>query len=665
VTASLRVAWCLAIALAAGVRGWNALAGPLLWGYDAGGHLQYVLHLDVYRALPWADQGWSLFHPPLHYGLGWLLAQAGSGGILMRGLSLLGGGLSLATAACAAWWVGRAAPGRAELPLVAFCAVAFLPVQLAVGNMPGNEMTQSLLAVAAFTSFAAGELRGGPAWRRDLRSGLWLGLALLAKHNAVLSLAALSASPLLLSLFEAAPRRALVRGAGRAALIGGVALLLAAPVYLRNVAAFGTPFPAAGDVFPLVSWIESQQPPGERSLGDYLSFPPRLFVEPDPLAPHLLRSVWGSVYLSAWAETHLEPPEATRPRELRVRGVLAALGLLPTLLALAGALLVVRDARRGRLLASAVPLRALGLPLLALTAAGVAGMLVFSWRVPTWAALKASYLLPLSLPFAFFLCRALEALADRARLRSLLLALLSVTALAAAAVSAAGLVLPARPDSISAAAVHYYFGEYERARAVLTRLAGDDPSAPLLDALAAVELADDRAERALELYGQAAAAAGAEDAARQQSAAVARALAGDLGHARAELDALVRRTSAPGALANRGALRAAAGDLAGAERDLAAAVAAEPGLGVAWWSLAEVRERRRGPAAARESWQQAARVACAAPRGPVAGTGVVGFTPGRDLLLLFDASGLRPALPAVHRGACAALSRRAQEPRDG
>jgi hypothetical protein len=120
VTASLRVGWGLAIALALAVRGWNALAGPLLWGYDAGGHLGYVLYLDVYRSVPLADQGWSLFHPPLHYALGWLLAQLGSGELLMRGLSVQASALSLATAACAAWWVRRVAPGRAELPLVAF-----------------------------------------------------------------------------------------------------------------------------------------------------------------------------------------------------------------------------------------------------------------------------------------------------------------------------------------------------------------------------------------------------------------------------------------------------------------------------------------------------------------------------------------------------------------
>ena len=82
--AALIAGWIAVLGSAVGVRLWNAWAGPLMWGYDAWGHVAYVIFLDIYRAVPWADQGWSYFHPPLHYALGWLLAQAGSGEVLMQ-----------------------------------------------------------------------------------------------------------------------------------------------------------------------------------------------------------------------------------------------------------------------------------------------------------------------------------------------------------------------------------------------------------------------------------------------------------------------------------------------------------------------------------------------------------------------------------------------------
>ena len=62
------------------VRLWNAFTGSLLRGYDDLGHVGYILYLDLYRSVPWADQGWSYFHPPLHYAVGWALAQLDSPG---------------------------------------------------------------------------------------------------------------------------------------------------------------------------------------------------------------------------------------------------------------------------------------------------------------------------------------------------------------------------------------------------------------------------------------------------------------------------------------------------------------------------------------------------------------------------------------------------------
>ena len=190
----LRLGWIAALAAAAGVRLWNALTGPLMWGYDAWAHVAYAIFLDIYRAVPWADQGWSYFHPPFHAALGWLLAQPGSGEGLMRGLALLGSAASLGTAGLAAWLVQRVSPRPRGLPLLAFASVAFLPVHFFVSPMPGNEMTLTFLTSAAVAVYIANEGRERPRLAPAAAAGCLLGLALLTKFSGVTALAALGAA---------------------------------------------------------------------------------------------------------------------------------------------------------------------------------------------------------------------------------------------------------------------------------------------------------------------------------------------------------------------------------------------------------------------------------------------------------------------------------------
>ena len=59
----LRAAWTASLVAAIGLRLWNALAGPMLYGYDGWAHVAYVLFLDQYQAIPYADQGWCARTP--------------------------------------------------------------------------------------------------------------------------------------------------------------------------------------------------------------------------------------------------------------------------------------------------------------------------------------------------------------------------------------------------------------------------------------------------------------------------------------------------------------------------------------------------------------------------------------------------------------------------
>ena len=125
----------------------------------------------------------------------------------------------------------------------------------------------------------------------------------------------------------------------KASLAGAKALVVAGPFYLRTLLEYGTPFQLSRDFPPMLD-IELLQPPGERSLRDYVGVPPKMFAEPAFDTPHMQRSVWGNLYLNMWCDnygasqipiTGWDSPEARGDAILRT---FALLGLAPTLLAL-------------------------------------------------------------------------------------------------------------------------------------------------------------------------------------------------------------------------------------------------------------------------------------------------------------------------------------------
>ena len=648
--------WGVALGVAVGVRLWNALEGPRMWGYDAWGHVAYVLFLDLYASLPWADQGWSYFHPPLHYGLGWLLAQAASGEVLMRGLSLLGSAASLGTAGLAAWLARAVAPQRPGLALAAFVAVACLPVHYFMSPMPGNQLTACFLSAATLCALIWNESRPRASLGGAALVGLLAGLALLSRFSGLLVLCVALASLGLRPLMQGAWSDTFGRVAARGALTAALALALAAPYYARNLAEFGVPFQLSRD-FELVTSVEKDQPPGRRTVSHFWRLPLAAFTDPNPLAPHLLRAVWPSVYLNVWADTYRES-DVTRALEAeknrrRSTTLLALLGLLPSLLFAVGGVLALGDTIRGRR-------RSVYLPLLVQTAASLAAFALFAWQVPIWSALKASYLFGLSLPFALFLARALEAALARGPSWSgpLLGTALAVVAAAASVVAVDGLVLPRRFDAPATGAVHFYFGETAEARRIYGRLAGGARyPVPWLDNLAAVELAEGDASQARRLYQRAVeleSRSGRSDPYRVGRLAVAAALDGDLDASLALFDEVIAESPRPELLANRGAVRATAGDLLRAEVDLRAALDGAPGQLPAWLNLVEVLRRQHKADAAERARVGAEQQRRRPPRGYPYGVGtgeVLEWGVARRGLLLFDAQGLRLATPQFYREA--------------
>ena len=600
--------WLAASLVLVAVRGWNVLRGPLLQGYDDFALIGYVLFLDRYAALPWADQGWSYFHPPLHYLLGWGLAQFDDAVVLVRGLAFVSSAASLGVAALAAWVTRLASPGRPGLALLAYVSVGLLPVYLYSSNTAGNELTAAFLATLGFALFIANECRVRPTRARAAGAGLAIGLALLTKVSALLVLGAIGLALLWRAIIErTGHERSSVTARGIA--VAGVALLISSPFFARNLVEYGS-LSRLGTNFPETARIERSQPPGSRSWVDFIYVPVGLFENARPDQEPLVHSVWGSAYVQTWADVRPGWNVVWQQGPIQQgRRTLLLLGLAPTLLVLAGSVLAVGDVRRGRR-------RAVYIPLLSMAALSLAAYVWFALTVPRFSALKATYLLGLTLPYAAFLTRAVEGLATRRRAWPLLASLLVVGAgVASAVVNTSGWVVPRLLNQGSIAALHFYFGDLDAAQRSSTRwLRFGWFRTEWRDNLADIALARGRPSQARDHYAAEPPEAGASPF-RWNSLAVATALAGNRETAIALFDQAIVAGAGEVGYANRGTVRAALGDLTAADDDLREAARLNPNLAPVWQTRAEILSRSNRTDAANDARAAAKRATRATPRG--------------------------------------------------
>ncbi len=233
----------------------------------------------------------------------------------------------------------------------------------------------------------------------------------------------------------------------------------------------------------------------------------------------MLDSVWPNVYLNMWYDTSragqfpFNRYVVANPKIQAFTIGMAAVGLIPTALALLGAgFSARRTLRRGEYALAErgsehhrdgaqedgeSSLREedddtlVDATLLLLAAFSLLAFVFFSWQVPTFAALKSSYLFNLSLPFGFFTARAVERLADTGWSGSSRAAAGAVGLAAAisAVVFTSGLLYPIPSESVQGGAVKTLFADYATARHAYLGNA-QDPRASIhrvVEPLAAIE----------------------------------------------------------------------------------------------------------------------------------------------------------------------------------
>lgn len=379
---------CLGVA----IRIHNAVSYPQRWGFDGLFNERYVGRLLESFSLPAPDSDWSTAHPPLFYylsaGLGRLLGITESlDAVIPARLSSSMIGLTMTV--LAVWLVRRVAPGEPRRALFAGGLVLFLPPQIYMSAMLNEEILAATFTSIALVGVCAEGMRATPgerAWLRDAGIGLAAGLALLTKLTGVLVIAAVLATYAWWGLREKQWLVAIRRGA----IVGVVALLVGGWFYGRNLALYGYLYPQDLATHELMF----DMPPGERHVSDYLRIPIATFTDPQVLNPDLLHSVWGSTYVTLWYEGHGHFLPKNEPAVARLGTALLALALLPTLAFGIGFFRAVRRGWRDP--------RSPDVPMVSLVVLTILGYVVFTWNNPWFATVKASYLLGISIPFAYF-----------------------------------------------------------------------------------------------------------------------------------------------------------------------------------------------------------------------------------------------------------------------
>ncbi len=385
--------------LAVAVRIHSAFLYAPLYDFDGPGHALNVLAIHRGRLPDVAT--WAGFHPPLYYALGALVWALLPEAVPVHvGLRLLSGAAGLALAVIVWRTLARlvSAPDAAIAGVVVFCS----PVFTIASDMLGNEMLCACFVTAALSRLVAVPWEVTDNLRHAVVTSLFLVGGLLTKSTALIAVPVCAGFYAL--GYRGRPARALVA----AALVGGLPLLAASPHYARLLHASGGSLLSVVSGAALTPEVQREmrvQPPGERHLRDYLTLPPATFLSPVHVAPGMERSVPGMLWGSTWADAHGEFLPMDQPAAVGGAAALSTAGLLPVALAAFG---LWRFLRSPRSFTGAVA------PLV-FAAALMVAFLRYTWMLPAYSAVKASYLLPASLSAALLLALGLDGLGPRAR----------------------------------------------------------------------------------------------------------------------------------------------------------------------------------------------------------------------------------------------------------
>lgn len=400
-----------AVALAIGIIGVamrlsNAATYPLDWGFDGSEIWRYIMFQSQEFQLPAPDALANASDPPGFYVAAALVYRALSpvdplDNIVMV-FPLLGTIAGLAIVALAALLILRLDPGDRPRALLGAGLLLYLPAHIQMCAMVNEEIWVAALISAAVYLLAtrrSEDLTRSGGLRRTAAIGLACGLALLVKLTGILAAFAAAGTYALAGIRQRANRALLAR----VAIVALLSFAIGGWFFARNQLLYGAFHPHG---LPQHQFMFSM-PPGSRSLSDFVHLPLATFWDPQLLNADLLHSVWGSIYATVWFDGH----RFFLPRESMavtwLGRITLVLSLLPTSAFVVGA---ARGIRRARATVDGPDV-----PLLLVSGLLLCGCAFYALQNPWFTSVKGTYLLGMSLPFAFYASEVIAAWCRRSR----------------------------------------------------------------------------------------------------------------------------------------------------------------------------------------------------------------------------------------------------------
>jgi hypothetical protein len=348
-------------------------------GFDYYGHTDYVTFVATQGSLPLPKDGLQMFQSPLYYVVGALLVKVlslfMSAATAMRWLVLINLACGLAQIEICARALKAVFPDRPVARSMGMLAGCLLPMNVYFSHYVGNQAFEGVFTALALMLtvqyLAASEWASG---KQLTLMGAVIGLALLAKVNAVVPAALIVAALMIRSVFD--QRSAWLTGEDLFFLVSPI-LVLAGWYYFRNWLNFGRPFLGGWGADAAFKWWQDR---GFNSPRDLWSFGMGI-VHPVYAG---FGSLWDGFYSSMWLDAHLGGGDSeNRPRwNDRFMVSSALIGILPTIAMLMGGVIPFvrrRDAGPALLFASTTSFALMG------------AYIAYNLRNPCFASTKAFY----------------------------------------------------------------------------------------------------------------------------------------------------------------------------------------------------------------------------------------------------------------------------------